>query len=128
MRLITALVASGGVIGVLPIVYEQIQNVPCPKIGSVPACYVVLVAYVLILAATFMGKHWRAYVFVPAWLVVFSIAALATGLELFIPNTCPTSKLGIPSCFLSLAMTLMLVTAYVVERKFDRDFKTAGDP
>jgi len=126
MRLISAVIAGSGVLGVMPIAYNQLQGVACPKLGSVPACFVVLVAYVLIVAAAFLRQPWRGYVFIPAWLVVFAIAAIATGLELFTPNTCPAAKIGIPACFLSLAMALLLATAYVVERKADHDVASAS--
>lgn len=104
----------------MPIVSRQIQGTPCPSLGPVPACYVVLAAYVFLLVSALLVQPWRAYVFVPAWLLVFVIAALATGFELFMPNTCPTSMIAVPSCFLSLAMAFLLAIAYRTERHFDK--------
>jgi len=123
MRLSTAVLAIGGILGAMPIVYSQIHGDHCPMLGPVPACYVVMSAYVLLLGAVFLPKPWRAYVFVPAWLVVFAIAALAVGFELFIPHTCPVSRFGIPTCFVSLVIALLLAFAYAMEKKFDREFE-----
>jgi hypothetical protein len=118
-RLVVAVLAIVGLIGVLPIAYQQIIAVnDCPALGPIPACYIVLAGYVLIGASILIGARWRSLIFSIGWVPVFGLALTGTSLELLGQNACPKTSSGIPACFLSLAILTVIVLAFIVQRAF----------
>jgi hypothetical protein len=117
-RLVVAVLSIIGLIGVLPIAYQQITAVnDCPALGPVPACYIVLTGYVLIGVSILFGARWRTLIFSIGWVPVFGLALTGTSLELLGQNACPKTSSGIPACFLSLAILTVIVLAFIVQRE-----------
>lgn len=78
----------------------------CPTIGSLPACYVVVVGYAAMLSSAIRPSKW---VFFTGWLPVFMLASIGVGGELFsdIP-VCPRTAGGIPKCYFSFVLSAIL--------------------
>jgi len=116
-RFIVVGLAAIGLLGVAPIVCRHAMGVEtCPMLGPVPACYVVLLGYMLTGASVFVGVRFRTTVFVAGWIPVFSLALMASGLEVLGNEVCPRGTSNIPTCFYSLALTISLISAFFVER------------
>lgn len=115
------LLTTIAMVGIVPISYRQFVGVAaCPAIGSVPACYVVLIGYLMLIAAIVSRAGIRKALFLPAWTVVAAPALLGTGLELVGRETCPRGAGDIPTCFFSLAIVVALLGAFLIDRFFVR--------
>ena len=115
-----------GLIGVAPIAFRQAAGtVPCPALGLVPACYVVLLGYALIGASVFIGVGLRTPLFAVGWVPVFSLALMGSSMEVLGYEACPRSADNIPTCFFSLALTIALIVAFLVERVYGPKSKSA---
>lgn len=115
-RLLIAAVALAGVAGVLPIVSEQVRGNSCPQIGDIPACVVVLAAYGLIAISTLLEAGPRTASFALGWVLLFGLAVIGTTLEIMGNDACPRTGFGIPTCFISLFMVLVLAGAFILGR------------
>jgi len=76
----------------------------CPKIGGIPACYLVLLFFVLGAVSHFIKnkisvKAFYFFIGTPGLLALF-----ASIQELNEPHTCPRTSSGIPMCFISLGL------------------------
>ena len=101
-RILLASLALAGVIGVLPIAQRQFTGAaPCPTLALLPACYLVLLGYMLVVVSAFQRGRYRIWTFVTGWIPLFILASTGTGLELFGQEACPRSLGGTPTCFLS---------------------------
>ena len=121
-RLLLASVAFIGIVGVLPIVGKQFSGVvACPSLGSIPACYLVLVGYSLIVASILVAARFRFVVFAVGWVPLFALALTGSGLELFGQNACPRSSGGIPTYYLSFVLVSLVAIIYWAETYFNRD-------
>ena len=97
-----------GLYGALNVSYSTITNEsPCPSVAGVYICYVVLVGYLMMVAAQFI-KPYKIVVFYIGWIIVFAIALLGTGLEILQGNTCPQSSSGLPLCYVSLFVSAVI--------------------
>jgi hypothetical protein len=105
-----------GIAGVLPVVTEHLRGNTCPQIGPVPLCFVVLSAYGLVAISTLFNARFRTILFVIGWVLLFGLAMTGSSLELLVGDTCPQARSGIPTCFISLFLTLLLVGAYFFDR------------
>ena len=79
-------------------------TISCPKIAGIPACYLVLLFFVLGAVSHFINnklanKAVFFFIGVPGLLALF-----ASIQELNVPNTCPRTSSGIPMCFVSLGL------------------------
>ena len=73
-----------GFFGAAKISYDNFNGSPCPALGPVPVCYVVLVAYGLMAAAMVISqRHCKHYFFVIGWGVAFTIALVGSLAEFF---------------------------------------------
>jgi len=108
-----------GLFGVAPIAFRQATGTaPCPALGLVPACYVVLLGYALIGASAFVGVRLRTPLFAAGWMPVFGLALTGSSMEVLGYEACPRGADNIPTCFFSLALTIALIVAFLVERNF----------
>ena len=116
-RLVVSGLCAIGLVGVVPIAFRHATGAaPCPTLGIVPACYVVLLGYVLIGASVFVGVGLRTPLFAAGWMPVFSLALMGSSMEVLGYEACPRSVDNIPTCFFSLALATSVIAAYVVER------------
>ena len=111
--------------GALSISYDNLNSTSCPHVFLVPVCYVVAAAYASMLAALAIPQiHCKHYFFVAGWAVAFIIAVAGSLGELFAGGgVCPTSgggrmgsssAGGIPMCYLSLAMLLVILALFII--------------
>lgn len=91
----------------------------CPSLGSMPACYVVLLGYGAMLLSAVRPMPW---VFFAGWLPVFLLAALGVGSEILSTEAvCPQTAGGIPKCYFSFALSVLLgLLAWVFLRAIKR--------
>ena len=107
-----------GVIGVAPIAWQQFTGaMACPALGLVPACHIVLIGYLLVVISVFLASKIRTVVFLVGWVPLFVLALSGSGLELFVHDTCPRTSGGIPTCYLSLGLLVILGVISLTERR-----------
>jgi len=113
-----------GFLGAIKVSYENFTGNHCPYIAFVPICYVVLVAYGLMVIAMLVssarGKH---FVFCIGWGTAFLIALVGSIAEFTGGGgVCPTTGGGvrgassgsIPLCYASLAMTVIILILFLM--------------
>jgi hypothetical protein len=112
-RITLIVVVLFGLWGAGGLSYDQYQTgEACPILGqTVPACYVALAGYALIglgvLLSLALGSSAGIWAF---WIGIAGaggLAALATVLELIKGNVCPVAFGSVPTCYLSLAMSVV---------------------
>jgi len=119
------LLLAVGFIGALKVSYENFTGSPCPHIVMIPICYVVLVAYGLMLAAMiFSPIKLKHYLFCAGWGTAFIVALAGSVSELMAGGgVCPTSGGGIrggsaigsiPLCYVSLAMLVFILIFFLM--------------
>lgn len=117
-RLLLILVSGFGTLAGAQLTFGHLQTGEvCPELGPIPACYLVLGAYALILISALLIK--RAYasrLFFPGWLVVFGLAASGVTLELMVGDTCPAGPADIPQCFFSFLMASLCLIFFAVAK------------
>lgn len=101
----------------LSIIDFQKQNV-CPKLLSIPACYIVLVCFILVLIAHLWTSSARSSLFYYSILSVpFLMALQGTITELSGTVICPRTSGGTPMCYLSLALCFTLLILKIIESR-----------
>jgi len=94
--------------------YDQYQaGDACPILGNtVPACYVALAGYGVISLGVFLslalGSSAGRYAFWTGTAIAGGLAALATVLELIKGAVCPVAFGNVPTCYLSLALSVVI--------------------
>ena len=108
-----------GFLGALNVSYfNYIGEQPCPKAAGLSICYVVTLAYGLMLVSLFIKEAiYHSGVFLPAWSITFFIALYGSSLELTVGDTCPRAGNLMPLCYVSLAMCLLIVTINIFHRQ-----------
>lgn len=108
-----------GLLGATRLSYVTITGgVPCPSIMGFPACYIIFLAYASMLLAILQKKRsWSRPVFASGLAVAISFALPASLMEVFREGTCPSSASGIPLCYLSLALCVLIGATWVTSRK-----------
>ena len=103
--------------GTLSLNDYRVKNV-CPKILSIPACYIVLACF----TGAFFGhifsfekSDWLYFGFVG---IVTLIASTGTLGEFFGFAKCPRTNGGTPMCFISLGICLSLLASKILELKY----------
>jgi len=92
----------------------------CPKVLGIPACYIVLVFFILALLA-----HSMSHIFTSTWwyygflAVPFLLALSGTLAELSGKVVCPRTAGGTPMCFISLGFCLTLFLLKILENRID---------
>jgi len=113
-----------GFAGAASISLSNYNGTPCPHIASIPICYVVLVAYGLMLGSLVINhggcKH---HFFVAGWATAFLIALVGSLAEFFAGGgVCPSTGggsvrgstgLSVPMCYISLAMLVAILVLFI---------------
>ncbi len=103
------LLASIGVLGVGRIsVFHWTGEASCPMISSIPACYIILVAYSLIVLSMYPRLQKAILVFLIGWVPVTTLALSGVVGELTGLLQCPHLENGTPQCFISAAFGLII--------------------
>ena len=85
------------------LVLDEISNGPiCPKLLWIPACYIILWAFISLLVLDLSKVC--SYVFYAVVAVPISIALYGTVFQIFWGIECPKTDSWIPMCFISLAL------------------------
>lgn len=107
-----------GIWGGLSVSYRNFTGLQaCPHLAGLSICYVVTIAYGLMLVSLFLQQTNLHYVlFLGAWGITFLIALLGSGLQLSRGDICPTTSFMLPLCFVSLAMCLVIMGLYLIVR------------
>lgn len=114
-----------GFLGAAKVSYANFLGTVCPQIGIVPLCYVVLVAYALMIAALVVRKNgYKHYFFCIGWGTAFVIALVGSAAEILGGGgVCPTTSGGslrgassgsIPMCYVSLALTVAILVLFLI--------------
>ena len=112
-----------GFFGGLKISYANFTGTPCPYLAFIPICYVVTVAYGLMIASVVIRNYaCKHYFFAIGWGTAFvialtgSIAEFAGG-----GGVCPTSGGGlrgeggsVPLCYASLAILIVILALFLI--------------
>ena len=105
-------------VGSWPIVSAQYQGVQaCPTIGHVPMCYVVLAGYSLVALSGVLGERTRNLSFTLGMVPLLMLAVVGSSLEWLGQDTCPKTEQGIPTCVISLLVTVVLTSIFLLERR-----------
>lgn len=113
-----------GFLGVAKVSLASINGNPCPHVGLIPVCHVVLVAYTsMILSLLIKHNGCKHHFFAAGWSVAFGIALLASAAEVFAGGgVCPVSGGGslrgaaqasVPLCFVSLAILVVILVLFL---------------
>jgi len=90
----------------------------CPMVGPIPACNIVFFGYLFILIAAFISRHSKSKtLFFVGWIPVLALASFGVILELVRGETCPPGGFGIPQCFYSFAMAVIVFGLFFFVRK-----------
>ena len=84
----------------------------CPTIGSLPACYVILIGYGLILLSLLVKPKTSVVMFLIGWVPVIGLASVGVVGDLTSTIACPSSELGIPKCYFSAALSVAIGVLY----------------
>ena len=118
-----------GLISVGIVSVKDIMGESCPSLLQIPVCYIVTIAYTLILLALVTKKEGlKSHLFCAGWGASFTIALLASLAEFFgSGGVCPVSgggslragevATGIPLCYMSLLLLVIIVTLYGLVNK-----------
>ena len=108
-RTAIVLLAGIGVLGVGRIsVFHWTGEASCPMISSLPACYIILIAYILIVLSMYPRLQKALFVFLIGWVPVTSLALSGVVGELTGTLQCPHLENGIPQCFISAAFASII--------------------
>jgi hypothetical protein len=133
VRLNAATVALLSILGIglwsgLSVSYANFSaQLACPHLAGLAICYIVTIAYGLMLITLFMKRSKLHFVlFSAAWIVTFLIAFSGSILEFSRGAVCPTTSFMMPLCYLSLAMCLAIAALYSIDR-FWQNTRSADD-
>lgn len=110
--------AGFGTYGTIGLVGREIAkgNI-CPKILGIPACYIILISFIMVLlshSSLLKDNHW---LYVIGASIAWSIAATGTIGQLMGNIECPKTAGGTPMCYLSLAFFSTLLLLKLAEVK-----------
>jgi len=98
------------------IVRNLIQQGYCPDFFGIPACYLVMLAFLLVFLSTRMKKG-ASIIFVPGGIIGFVLGMFFSIKEMFNVGTCP-SLFDIALCYVSLIVfSVMIILFLLYSRK-----------
>lgn len=114
-----------GFIGAAKVSYANLTGSPCPYLAIIPICYVVLIAYGMMIASVLIPHNGcKHYLFCGGWGAAFVIALMGSIAEISAGGgVCPTTGGGgirgassgsIPLCFASLAMLVVILILFLM--------------
>jgi len=116
LNLLISVSALFGLTGVLPIVYETYtETSACPDFLGIPACYFVAIGYFWVLISIFFSSLMRKSLFLMGWGTVFVLATSGSIAEVFGKNMCPKTAIGIPKCYFSFLLTIVIFVLYCIQ-------------
>ena len=92
----------------------------CPLLGPIPACYIVTACYAAMGTAALFWNKPLSWLFFTGVAPVIFMALVGTALEITGLPTCPRSDTGLPLCYLSLFLGVMMLTVFLYTLKQER--------
>ena len=80
----------------------------CPKILGIPACYLVLLAFILVIISNFFKIFLNNLIFYLGWLIGFILALWFSFNQIVRIDNCPLF-FEIPMCYLSLILFVIIL-------------------
>lgn len=117
------LLAFGGAFSSGALVFRHLRtDETCPMIGSVPACLIIFLGYVVIcISPLFLAKSLRRRFFLIGWIPVTGFALFGVISEILGHNICPPGAFGLPQCVYSLAMALFCLILFILAQQSNSD-------
>lgn len=113
-HVVLMLLSSLGFISAGQLAYQHVQaGNACPELVLMPLCYLVALAYGLIMASVLIRKQGLFYA---GWLPVFLLALAGTLGTLLGHDVCPKTALGWPKCMLSLILASLILLAFLLQK------------
>jgi hypothetical protein len=107
---LTIIICIVGFLGGLSISYNNFMTInTCPKIGLLPACYLVTIGYALMFIATLYKNK---MIFLMASMPVLALASFGSIMAILGHDTCPKTDTGIPMCYFSLIMVILVIASF----------------
>ncbi len=86
---------------------ELLHEGTCPKIGFLPACYLVFLCFAIPLIAHFF-KKWNILFFTLTG-IAFALAIFASIGQFLDKIQCPKTTVGLPKCYLSFVLLFAII-------------------
>ena len=112
-----------GFVSVAKVSFDNFNGLACPSLLSVPVCYIVTVAYGLMLGSLMINHNGcKHHFFCMGWGTAFVIALFASIAEMFAGGgVCPSSSgglragaaAGIPLCYISLVILVVILILFI---------------
>jgi len=118
LNIIIILIFVASVLSASSLVYnEYINNSVCPKILNIPACYIIMLCFVIPLIGHLL--KWKNKIYFIGTGVAFSIAFYGTIMQILEIIQCPKTSTKIPMCFISLSIftSLIILKRYLLKIK-----------
>ncbi len=107
--------------GLAPVILNEWRGLDaCPKLGTLPACYIAGLGYVAMAIAVLFAPRRLTALFLLGWAPVFALALTGSTMEILGHPTCPASPTGTPMCFYSLVVVSLLLPAFWIGRRLQR--------
>jgi len=102
-----------GIIGASLLVYDEIKTTNvCPKLLGIPACYIILVCFIIpFIVHLVKGRNSVYFLFTG---IAFTIAFVASILQFTGSGECPKTSNDVPMCYYSLLLFTTLILLKVV--------------
>ncbi len=105
-----------GILGAGNLAYHEfLQEGTCPKLGIIPACYVILACFVFPFMVHLFNKGKIIYFLFTGF--ALSLATYATIGQLFGEIQCPKTEGGLPMCYISFVIFVSLVSLKIIQLK-----------
>lgn len=108
-----SMLAALGLLGAGQISFSHwVGDSTCPTIGLFPACYIILIGYGFIFLSIHTNFKNKSVIFLVGWIPVILLALVGVLGELTSTLHCPQSERGIPKCYFSATLSLMIGFLY----------------
>ena len=77
-------------------------------LGTIPECYIIFIAYAMIVISMFLPKKIQKKVFIFFWLTIIILALLGSLEELTGLAECPHTGIGIHKCYFSAIFSTLV--------------------
>lgn len=112
-----------GLLSVGKVSIDNMNGLACPSLLGLPVCYVVTIAYALMLGSLIINNNGcKHHFFSAGWGIAFVIALFASLAEMFAGGgICPSTSgglragtsAGIPLCYISLVILVVILILFI---------------
>lgn len=113
LNIILIMVFALSILGASSLVYNEfINHSICPKLLDIPACYIIMLCFIIPLFSHLL--KWNNYIYFTGTGLAFSIAFYGTIMQVLELIQCPKTSAGIPMCFISLGIFISLIVLKLI--------------